>query len=160
MTTAPPMAAPLALAPTGDPTPVEKAVADGIAADAEPEMFLWINFHRPDGGIRIWYAWTIGGQSLGDRIDQLAMAAGYDAADWLHIADRHEQVTTRGRVEIKAYPLRPVLADVQAAERGPQPRRDCLQSVLREAAAISGQAPCKSIPRWLGFGPALTSRNH
>ncbi|MFE4829933.1 hypothetical protein [Streptomyces sp. NPDC056672] len=123
MTTLTPMR-PLVLTPTGDATPVEKAVADGIADGFDPETFLWLNFRRPDGGSRIWYAWTTGGQSLGDRIDQLAMAAGCDAADWLHIADRHEQTTARGRVDIKAYALRPVLAGVQTGVRSPEERRE------------------------------------
>jgi hypothetical protein len=157
MTTLTPMR-PLVLTPTDDPTPVEKAVADGIADGFEPETFLRLNFHRPDGGVRIWYAWTAGGQPLGDRIDQLAMAAGYDAADWLHIADRHEQTTTRGRVEIKAYPLRPVLADVQSGVRSPEERREGVRRILRKASEITGQPPRTLTPRWLGFGPALTAR--
>lgn len=87
------------------------------------------------------------------------MAAGYDAADWLHIAGRHEHVTTRGRIEIKAYPLRQVLADVLADVRGPQERREGLRRVLDAAAEHAGRGPCTAIPRWLGFGPALTARN-
>jgi hypothetical protein len=147
-----------ALAPTGNPAPVEMAVVDGIAANFGPETFLWINFRRPNNSVRIRYAWTAGGQPLGDRIDQIAMAAGYDAADWLHIADRHEQTTTRGRVEIKAYPLRPVLADVQSGERGPHERRERLRRLIHLATGATGQTPDTSIPRWLGFGPALTAR--
>ncbi|WP_241990552.1 hypothetical protein [Streptomyces sp. AC1-42T] len=72
---------PAVLTPTGNPTPVEQAVAEGIAAGFDPEMFLWINFRRPDGGVRVWYAWTAGGEPLGDRVDQLATAGGLDAAD-------------------------------------------------------------------------------
>lgn len=159
MATAPTSSAPLTLTPTGDPTAVEKAVADGIAAVGEPESFLWINFHRPDGGVRIWYAWTIGARPLGDRVDEIAVAAGYDAADWLHIADLHERITTRGRVEIKAYPLRQVLADVQADVRGPRTCREGLRRVLDAAAEATGGRQGMSIPRWLGFGPALTARN-
>ena len=68
-------AAPVVLTPTDDPTSVEKAVADSITADFEPETFLWIVFHRPDVGARIWYAWTAGGHPLGDRIDRAALAA-------------------------------------------------------------------------------------
>ncbi|MEV6404012.1 hypothetical protein AB0M58_13845 [Streptomyces bobili] len=149
---------PAALQPTHDPAPVEKAVVEGTAADFEPETFLWINFRRPDGGTRIRYAWTTGGDTLGDHIDQLAMAAGLDAADWLHIGDRHQQTHTRGRVEIWAYPLRPVLADVQRDVRSPEERREGLRCLLVKASEVTGQQPGALTVRWLGFGPALTSR--
>jgi hypothetical protein len=146
---------PTLLAPTSDPTPVEKAAADGIASGCAPETFLCIVFHRPDGGARIWYAWTTGGQPLGDRIDQLALAAGLDATDWLHIGDRHCTHSTRGRIEIQAYPLRPVLADVQGGIRGPQERRERLRRVIACAADMTGQTPRTTTPGWLGFGPTL-----
>ena len=151
-------AAPALLIPTGDPTPVEKAVADSIAGDFPPETFLWINFHRPDGGVRIWYAWTTGGQPLGDRIDQLAVGASLDATDWLHIGDRHNEVTIRGRVETQAYPLRPILADIQRGERGPEDRREALCRLLDQAAYMTGQTPRTRTPRWLGYGPTLITR--
>ncbi|MFI6883799.1 hypothetical protein [Streptosporangium canum] len=136
-----------------------RAVVDGIADGFEPETFLWLTFRRPDGGASIRYAWTGGGQPLGDHIDRLAVAAGCDAADWLHIAERHQQTTARGRVEIWAYALRPMLADVQSGARGPQERRESLARVLATAAEIMGQRPRTLIPRWLGFGPALLQRN-
>ncbi|MET9896854.1 hypothetical protein ABZZ47_43150 [Streptomyces sp. NPDC006465] len=69
-------AAPVVLTPTDDPTSVEKAVADSITADFEPETFLRIVLHRPDGGARIWYAWTAGGHPLGDRIAHGGVAEG------------------------------------------------------------------------------------
>ncbi|WP_440107541.1 hypothetical protein [Streptosporangium sp. H16] len=131
-----------------------RAVADGV----EPETFLWVTFHRPDGGASIWYAWT-GGQPLGDHIDRLAMVAGYDAADWLHIADCHQQTSTRGRVEIWAYALRPVLADIQSGVRGPQERREGLARVLATTAEVTGQQPRILLACWLGFGPTLLQRN-
>jgi hypothetical protein len=152
ITTAP---RPALLVPTGDPTPVERAAADGIAAGFPPETFLWIEFHRPDGGARIWYAWTAGGQPLGDRVDHLALAAGLDATDWLHIGDRHCAHSTRGRIAIQAYPLRPVLADVQGGVRGPLDRREALRRVITCAADMTGQTPRAAAPGWLGFGPAL-----
>ncbi|MEV7681587.1 hypothetical protein AB0O64_23980 [Streptomyces sp. NPDC088341] len=151
---------PAVLTPTGNPTPVEQAVAEGIAADFDPEMFLWINFRRPDGGVHIWYAWTAGGEPLGDRVDQLATTAGLDAADWLHISDLHQQTSTRGQVETWAYALRPVLADVQAGVRSPEERREGVRRILRKAQEITGQEPRTLTPRWLGFGPVLTTRKH
>ncbi|WP_333745706.1 hypothetical protein [Streptomyces sp. IBSBF 2950] len=157
-TVARPPADPTVLTPSEDPTPVEKAVADGIASGFDPETFLWLTFHRADGGARIWYAWTAGGPALGDRVDQLATAAGYDAADWLHISDRHQLTSTRGRVTIWAYPLRPVLADVQSGVRGPEDRREGVRRILRKAGEFTGQTPHTLTPRWLGFGPVLTLR--
>jgi hypothetical protein len=150
-------ASPTLLAPTGDAKPVEKAAVDGIVDNFDPETFLWINFHRPDGGIRVWYAWTDGGTVLGDRVDSLALAAGLDCADWLHIGDRHCQHSTRGRIAIQAYALRPILADVQNGVRGPEERRDGLLRFIACAAAETGQTPRPGVPRWLGVGPTLLS---
>ena len=157
MTTAAPPS-PTLLVPTGDAKPVEKAAVDGIMDGFEPETFLWIVFHRPDGGARVWYAWTDGGTALGDRIDGLALAAGLDCADWLHIGDNHCQHSTRGRITIQAYALRPILADVQAGVRGPDDRRDGLLRAIACAAEMTGQAPRPGVPDWLGVGPTLLNR--
>lgn len=146
------------LIPTGDPTPVEKAAVDGILDGFEPETFLWIVFHRPDGGARVWYAWTDGGVPLGDDIDRRALAAGLDAADWLHIGDQHCQHSARGRTAIQAYALRPILADVRNGVRGPEDRRAATLRVIACAAAETGQAPRPGCPRWLGVGPMLLAR--
>ncbi|AEM89018.1 hypothetical protein [Streptomyces violaceusniger] len=146
-----------ALVPTGDRAPVENAVVGGIADGFGPETFLWVEFHRPDGGMRIKYVWTDGGQQLGDRIDSLAMTAGMDTADWLHVADRHEMVSSRGRLKIKAYPLRPVLADVQGGVRAPEELRESVRRLLRVAGEITGQVPRTLTPRWMGFGPVLAN---
>jgi hypothetical protein len=146
------------LIPTSDPTPVEKAAVDDILDGFDPETFLWIVFHRPDGGAHVWYAWTDGGAPLGDQVDQRALAAGLDAADWLHIGDRHCQHTTRGRIEIQAYALRPILADIHNGIRGPEDRRAALRRVIACAAAESGQTPRPGCPRWLGVGPTLLAR--
>ncbi|MEU7240351.1 hypothetical protein [Streptomyces sparsogenes] len=153
MTVTPP--SPTLLLPTGDPTPVEKAAVDGIVDGFEPETFLWIVFHRPDGGARVWYAWTDGGTALGNHIDGLALAGGLDFADWLHIGDRRSKHSARGRIAIQAYALRPILADVQAGVRGPEDRRDGLLRFIACAAAETGQTPRPGVPRWLGVGPTL-----
>lgn len=146
------------LIPTDNPTPVEKAAVDGILDNFAPETFLWIVFHRPDGGARIWYAWTEGGQPLGEQVDQHALAAGLDAADWLHIGDRHCEHSTRGRIDIQAYALRPVLADIRSGVRGPDDRRDGIRRFIAYAAAETGQTPRPGVPRWLGMGPTLLAR--
>ncbi|MDX2649289.1 hypothetical protein PV341_38140 [Streptomyces sp. PA03-1a] len=146
------------LTPTGDPAPVERAAVDSILDGHEPETFLWVVFTKPDGGARVWHAWTDGGTALGDRIDGLATAAGLDAADWLHIGDRHCLQSTRGRIEIQAYPLRPVLADVQAGVRGPDDRRNRLREFVDLAAEMNGSTKRPGEPPWLGYGPAIVNR--
>ncbi|MEU9611837.1 hypothetical protein AB0D56_09830 [Streptomyces sp. NPDC048209] len=146
------------LVPTGNPTPVEKAAVEGIADGFDPETFLWITFHRPDGGARVWYAWTAGGAPLGDQIDDQALASGFDAADWLHIGDRHSQRTNRGRIEIQAYALRPIQADIRSGVRGSEDRRAAIIRFIDRAAAEVGQTPRPGCPRWLGVGPALLAR--
>jgi hypothetical protein len=146
-----------ALVPTNDPTPVEKAAVDGIAAEFGPETFLWISFHRPDGAVRSWFAWTAGGQRLGDYIDRVAMTAGLDAADWLHVADRHQDTRARGTIKTWAYALRPVLADVESGVRSPAARREGLRRVLAALVGDSGQQHVRDV-RWLGFGPRVTRR--
>lgn len=163
MTTTTILAPPVILTPTNDPTPVEKAVVDGILDDFEPETYLSFVFNRPDGGARTWDAWTTGGQPLGDSIDQHAMAADLDAVDWFHIADRHGQHGTRGCVEITAYPLRLVLADVQSGVRGPDDQRVRLRAAVAEYCGIKGLAVLPADERdlpWLGFGPALRAKRH
>jgi hypothetical protein len=132
-------------------------VVDGVLDEFEPETFLWIVFNRPDGGARLWYAWTRGGQPLGDRIDQAALAGGYDCADWLHLTSRHCEEHTRGRVTIQAHPLRPLFADVQAGHREPGELRGKLRRMVTIAAERTGQPYQNAgrMPRWLGVGPAL-----
>ncbi|MFB7574644.1 hypothetical protein [Streptomyces sp. NPDC056165] len=146
------------LQPTGDPTPVEQAVVDSIADGYPPEMYLGIAFYQPDGGCRLWHGWTDGGPELGDQVDRLALAAGLDTCDWLHIGDRHSSLSHRGRIRIEAYPLRPILADVQGGERGPEDRRQGLLDVIAVAAARTGQRPRPDLPAWPGFGPARVLR--
>lgn len=153
------MTAATLLAPSTDTTPVEKAAVSGIADGFDPETFLWINFHRPDGGIRIWYAWTAGGTDLGDKIDGAGVGHGLDFTDWLHLGDRHCTKSSRGRIEIQAFALRPILGDLQAGERGPQERRDGIDRLLAVAATETGRTPRKGVCTWLGFGPAHISRN-
>jgi hypothetical protein len=156
------MAAPTALAnlaPTGDPAPVEKAVVDGIAADHDPETFLYMMFRRPDGSCQVWYAWTDGGHRLGDRIDQVALAAGLDCADTFHITRRHFTKHERGRIQVEAHPLRPILADVRTGVRAPESERDAIRRLFRDAENPGQHAEAvKPLPRWLGVGPTLLNR--
>jgi hypothetical protein len=139
------------LIPTGDPTPVEQAAVEGIADMFEPETFLTITFHRPDGGARVWYAWTDGGRPLGDRIDTLAAASGMDGADWLDLSIRHARDSERGRIAIQAHPLRPVLGDVEGGIRAPGEFRDRLGRGLSQLGRSPARMP------WLGFGPKLVT---
>jgi hypothetical protein len=146
------------LTPTDDRRAVEQAVIASILGDFGPEMYLGFCFYRPDGGANLRNAWTDGGEQLGDQADRCALAAGLDAADWLHIGDRHSTVTHRGRIRVEAYPLRPILADVQTGERSPDERRAGLRRVIDCAAARAGQTVPPGLPRWLGFGPTLLNR--
>ncbi|MFJ6085095.1 hypothetical protein ACIQI8_27175 [Streptomyces sp. NPDC092369] len=146
------------LVPVTSRKPVELAVIDSIASQQEPETFLWIVFYRPDGGANIRYAWTGNGAVLGDRIDQLALAMGLDCADWLHITDLHCRQSSRGRIAISAYALRPLLADVQRGTRSPETRRDGVRRIIACAAERSGQIPRPGIPGWTGVGPSLLNR--
>ncbi|MYR62352.1 hypothetical protein GTY54_41190, partial [Streptomyces sp. SID625] len=95
---------------SGDVRAVQLAVVSSIANDFAPEMYLGIAFHRLDGGLTVWHAWTDRGDVLGDQVDGRALARRLDAADWLHIGDRHSTVSQRGRIRVEAYPLRPILA--------------------------------------------------
>lgn len=149
---------PLMFTPSADPAPVEQAVALSIASGFPPETYLWIECHQQDGGMHLWHAWTEGGDVLGDQVDDLAVAAGLDAADWLDLTIRHQQVSSRGRIVIKAHPLRPLLADVQGGAGAPADLREALLRCLRYAAQESGRAPRDIVPRWLGVGPVLTAR--
>jgi hypothetical protein len=158
-----PVLAPMLLIPTGNPTPVEKAAADSIVGDFEPETFLWISFHRPDGSVRVWYAWTQGGQPLGDHIDRHAIAAGYDSSDWLHISGRHLTEHHRGRIKTQAHPLRPIEADLRNGVRAPESKRDKLRRLLDHARELNGQTraePTTTVPRWLGVGPTLLAKKN
>lgn len=153
---------PVILTPSSDSGPVEQALVESLLAGAEPETFLWIEFHRPDGGVRLRYAWTAGGAPLGDRIDDVAMGSGYDAADWLTITAAHRADSTRGRIVVQAHRLRPILADVQAGVRGTAAKREEVGRVLTVAAEYAGrplQGP-PVLPRWLGVGPVLLNRPH
>lgn len=113
----------ITLTPSEDNTPVARAIVQSIAADHDPEVYLWIVLHRPDGGANLWHAWTEGGQPLGDEVDRAALAAGMDAADWLHIGDLNCTRSTRGRITVEAFALRPVLADVENGVRCDEERR-------------------------------------
>ncbi|MEU8839981.1 hypothetical protein AB0D97_12740 [Streptomyces roseus] len=141
------------LTPSTDTTPVEKAAVSGIADGFDPETFLWINFRRPNGGIRIWYAWTAGGTNLGDKIDGIALNLSLDGADWLHYADRNAVHSTRGAIEIQAYPLRPILADIHNGEGAPAERRAAITRFVDLYAAEVGVTPQPGRSTWLGYGP-------
>lgn len=141
------------LTPSTNTTPVEKAAVSGIADGFDPETFLWIEFHRPNGSVRIWYAWTMGGPVLGDRMDRLALDAGLDGADWLHYAERHAVHSTRGAIKIQAHPLRPILADIQNGERGPEQWSAALNQAIAERATEKGARSRPLGSTWLGYGP-------
>ncbi|MBT2467801.1 hypothetical protein J7E97_07925 [Streptomyces sp. ISL-66] len=145
------------LTPSTNATPVEKAVASGIADGFEPQTFLWMFFHRPNGSVRFWYAWTTGGTTLGNSIDVIARMKSLDGADWLHYGDRHAVLSTRGAIRIEAYPLRPILADIHNGERAPADRRAAMDHLVKTAAEDLGRPLDPSRSTWLGYGPNRTS---
>ncbi|WP_369179083.1 hypothetical protein [Streptomyces mutabilis] len=108
-------------------------------------------FYRPDGGARVWYSWTAGGAPLGNTIDRHALAQRLDAADWLPILDRHLERSTRGRIEIDASPLRPILAHLQTGLRAPDEERVKLRGMVEMAADLTGQTrPAEHPARSMG----------
>lgn len=149
---------PALLTPSEDTQPVELAVVDSVTGLFDPETFLVLVFPRPDGGLRVRFAWTAGGTELGDRIDRDALARGLDCADHAHITEAHARRSWRGRVRIDAHPLRPILADVLAGVRADEERRAGIRRVIDCAAAQTGQAARPGVPRWLGVGPDLLNR--
>jgi hypothetical protein len=145
---------------SADRTPVEKAVAQSIADGFGPETFLWIDVFQPDGGVRVWWAWTAGGDVLGDAVDRAAIAGALDCADWFHILDRHVSVHHRGRIRIQSYPLPPVRDDVVAGVRGPDELRGKLRRIVEIATEMKGGVPPVTgssgpLAPWTGVGPAL-----
>ncbi|MFE3378792.1 hypothetical protein [Streptomyces anulatus] len=148
-----------ALTPTDDPGPVELAALDAIVAAHEPETFLWIIFRRPDGSSAVRYAWTAGGTHLGDHIDQLALTAALDAADHITIGSAHAEHSNRGRIDITAHALRPILADVTAGVRATDDLRESFHRMLTDAAREAGRPQTVDLPPWFGVGPALVTRN-
>lgn len=161
MTTATIQPATIVLTPTSDARPVEKAVVDGIAAGFEPETHLWIVFRTPEGGARVYYAWTVGGDTLGDRVDRETAARGFDLADWLFVPSRYRTEHVRGRVTTQAYPLRPILADVLAGRRADETDRARTMGILDAACDLKGRPrPTMSdfLGPWGGVGPALLGR--
>ena len=148
----------LTLTPTDDPEPVLHALVQSIASGQPPETWLWINIFKPCGGVSVRYAWTTGGENLGNHIDLLALATPLDCADWIHITSEHVETTTRGRTQILAHPLRPILADVQAAVRCPDERRNNILRFIDGVATETGQTPRPGMPRWVGVGPTLLTR--
>jgi hypothetical protein len=139
------------LTPTNDPRPVEKAVIESLVDIFEPETLLWLTFLTPDGGARIWYAWTLGGDLLGDRVDRDAQARGLDLADWLHIPLNHRTESQRGRVQVQAFALRGIHADVLGGVRACDQQRDTVHGYNGE----SGTGP---VGKWLGVGPGMLNR--
>ncbi|MFF4900519.1 hypothetical protein [Streptomyces sp. NPDC001068] len=144
--------------PTADQAAVIHAVLDSITGQHPPETFLWVVHHHLDGGATLHYRWTPGGEPLGDHVDRAALAAGLDAADWLHIGDLNCRRSTRGRFSTDAFALRPVLADVGNGVRSPEDRRAGILRVIERAAEETGRTARPGCPRWLGMGPDLLSR--
>ena len=139
------------LLPAVERAHVEMAVVADIAAEAEAETFLWIEFHRADAA-KIQLAWTAGGNVAGDRIDALARSAGWTACDWFHQLAEHKTVRARGRIWITAHPLRPIEADLASGRRCPADQTERWDQAV--GPLLDGSWASESPGTWLGVGPA------
>jgi hypothetical protein len=139
---------------------VEQAVVDGALSAEGPETLVRTDVPQSDGSVRLYAAWTAGGRPLADHIDRVALASGMDACSWMAILQRHARTTHRGRIEVRAYPLRQVLHDVEHGHRGSEQLRANLARLLADDAARAGRRPLPSpgIPAWVGVGPLLWRR--
>ncbi|WP_329347235.1 hypothetical protein OG226_00400 [Streptomyces sp. NBC_01261] len=159
---APPALAPRpALSPATDRRPVEQAVVRDALSGEPPETLVVTDIPQPDG-LLVYPAWTDGGDVLGDRIDRTALARGVDGWSWIEILHRHVRTTHRGRITIRAYPLRRVLDDVERGYRGDETHRAALARLLADDAARDGRPPLPAPgnPSWVGVGPRLWHGHH
>ncbi|MFJ1662192.1 hypothetical protein [Streptomyces anthocyanicus] len=158
--TAPPPTARPAPAPAGGRGPVEQAVVAGALAAAGPETLVRTDVPQPDGSVRLYAAWTDRGGPLADRIDRLALARGLDAWSWIEILTHHQHTTHRGRIEVRAHPLRQILADVERGHRGNEEHRVNFARLLACDAEQAGRTPLPApgLPAWPGVGPRLWHR--
>ncbi|MFJ4700458.1 hypothetical protein ACIP5N_22235 [Streptomyces sp. NPDC088768] len=158
--TAPPPTARHALASTGCRGPVEQAVVAGALAAAGPETLVRTDVPQPDGSVRLYAAWTDRGGPLADHIDRIALARGLDAWSWIEILTHHQRTTHRGRIEVRAHPLRQILADVERGHRGSEEYRASFVRLLADDAERAGRPPLPApgLPAWPGVGPLLWHR--
>jgi hypothetical protein len=148
------------LAPTGDRSPVERAVVADALAAKDPKTLVRTDIPQPDGSVRLYADWTDGGGPLADHIDRVALARGLDAWSWIEILTHCARTTHRGRIEVRSYPLRQVLADVEQGYRGGEEYRANFARLVADAAARASRPPLPApgIPAWAGVGPLLWHR--
>lgn len=140
--------------PSTDLAPAQRAVVAETMDLFDPEMYLSYVFRLPDGGARLWNAWTAGGQPIGDQADTAALARGLDLADWLDVIMRPDEERTHGRVQIHGYRLRTVLAGILAGRREVPKLREGLVGVLSDLGYLQSAA----LPAWPGVGPRLCAQ--
>ncbi|MGW3196729.1 hypothetical protein ACWDBD_19470 [Streptomyces sp. NPDC001118] len=97
---------------------LEQAAAAGLLDLDEPETLVITDVPQDDGSLFSCTAWAPGAARLGDHIDQASLASRLDACAWLEVLDRHARTTHHGQTVIRTYPLRHVLAEVEASHRG------------------------------------------
>lgn len=97
------------------------------------------------------YAWSEHAAELGDAIDNRALAAGLDAADWAAITSRHSTCHQRGAITVLVHSLERIAADVDARRGATAEERVLLGGYLDPAHACDHEGFCA----WLGVGPAL-----
>ncbi len=147
-----------------DLTPVQRAAVAEISGLYEPECRLNYEFRLPDGGVRLFYAWTAGGESLGDQADDMAISRGLGLADQMAIANPHATDHTHGSVKVHVYRLRPILAAIRDGVRDDDTYAESFRRLLHNAATSSGWTPDPArMARALSWrpyplGPALMAR--
>ena len=142
------------------PTPVERAWIGELVDATDPCRYLFTVLNLPDGGARTYYAWTAGGQQVGDDIDHLAAAQGRDVYDWVEFHSRYETRIDRGRHYVLSVDLRPLYEDLRHGVPGADvDRRAGLGGFAAYMVAAGAQPghhidPDRRVP-WIGFGPRL-----
>jgi len=151
---APPRPSPFGDLVKTDPTdPAElarKAIFDDLFDLIGPRHMGLMSYL--DGGVRKnRYAWSEHAAELGDAIDNWALAAGLDIADWVAITTRHWSRYQRGQITVYVYPLERVAEDVDARRGATAEERVLLGGYLDSDHACNHEGFCA----WPGVGPAL-----
>jgi hypothetical protein len=101
----------------GDLKSAHLAAARELGDLHAPGTWLQFDFLDADGyGFRTW-AWTSGGDQLGDRIDRLAEKRRLTALSVAGTAHLHLTHHDRGRVHVAAIALAPVFDTLRAGKR-------------------------------------------
>ncbi|MEX5711977.1 hypothetical protein AB1484_27690 [Parafrankia sp. FMc6] len=124
-----------------DLTPVQRAAVAEISGLYEPECRLNYEFSLPNGGMRLFYAWTPGGEPLGDQADDMAISRGLGLADQMAITNPHATDHSHGAVKVHVYRLRPILAAIRDGVRDDGTYTEAFRRLLHNAATHTSWTP-------------------